>query len=162
LEPAGSFLVVVVFNLMTVRAQDNALANLPEYRLAGKAAADHVGHVEVFRLSARMVKLQGSIVSESTPLTLERLLVFIQPLSQGGTPFVRLDPLAAPTTQPTVLLTFDHPANLKGSPLLLGLAILARFHSSLRAGGYLQKTTNPSGLFSGMDRWGSSVQYESS
>jgi hypothetical protein len=97
-EPPASLLVVIVLDLMTVRAQDDTLANLVEYRLSGKTTADHVGHVEFFLLLARVVELQGSIVREATSRTLEGFLVLVQPLSQGGATFVRFDPLTAPTS----------------------------------------------------------------
>jgi hypothetical protein len=55
-----------VFDPVAVRAQDNALGNLPHYRLAGEAATNHIGDIKVFFLVVGVVELKGSVDGEPT------------------------------------------------------------------------------------------------
>jgi hypothetical protein len=129
-EAETSFLIVVVFDPVAVRAQDNALGDLPHDCLAGEAATDHVGYVKVFFLVVGVVELKGSVVSETTPHAPKSLLVIVQPQPQCSAALIGFRTLAALTPQPTISLAIDDPANFKRLTGLLGVAVLARRHGS--------------------------------
>jgi hypothetical protein len=132
-----------MLDLMTIRAKDDALANLLKDRLTGKTAPNHVRDVEVLLLSARVVELKGAIVGETTSAALEGLLVIVKPPPQGSATFVGFRPLAALAPQPAISLAFDDSANLESLFWLLEVAILADQHDSLPF--CSQVTTNPIG-----------------
>jgi hypothetical protein len=136
-----------VFDVVAVRAENDALGDLALNRLARGAAPDDVADVEIFVLPVGVVELKCPVVSEITLRAAKSLFVASQPSPQVGSALVGIRPLAAPTPQPTIGLTIDHPANLKRLFGLLGVAVLANRHGSSPAERLYK--TEPSPVLSG-------------
>jgi hypothetical protein len=77
-----------MFDLAAVGAKDGALLNFFAHPLDGKAAADHVRHVELFALANVVVELKRAVVGEPAALTRETLRVIVEPLAKDASPTV--------------------------------------------------------------------------
>jgi hypothetical protein len=130
-----------VLDLVTVRAEDDALGDFSENRLAGKTAPDHVRHVEILFLPWGVMELQGTVIGEAAPFAKESLLVIIEPAPEGGTAFIGQHTLAAVTPQPAINLALDDSAYLERFLRLLGSTVFAGGQGSLHT--IATERTNP-------------------
>lgn len=107
--------IIVMLDLVAVRAENNTLVDFLPDRLPGEPTADHVGDVGVLGLIAGVMEFERAEVGESTPRTVKCFLVLVQPQPESRPPDVGSSPLALLTAKSAVSLAIDDPANFKGS-----------------------------------------------